>query len=674
MNVLRSLIDGIKALLHRGQRNGELDEELRGYIEAAAEEKVRRGMSYRDAISAARAEVGNVETVKHKVWATGWESAAESLWRDIAYTIRRLIRSPGLVFAVVVSIGLGIAANATIFSIVSKFVLSPAPVGDPKTLTTIYMVHDGDQCCNNLSYPIFEDIREQAKSFTGVSAYFELVSASISGGSDPERVWGQAATANYFDVAQLNMPLGRGFTSTEEKAPVIVLGYRLWQRRFGGDPTIAGKTISFSGHVYTVTGVAPKGFRGLDQILDPQFWVPLGKLPELMANSPKPESRDSHWLRAGARLKPDVTEAQAIAELHIVAQRFAQTHSATDKGIDFHLEPAGSLPPRDGKAIKLFLAALSVVVLLVLCIACANVANLLLARGAQRQREMAIRLAMGGTRAQLLRQMLFESVVLAIGGGVAGVLLSLWATYALSSFRLPVPIPVDLGVSVDWRVLLYTFVLSITAGIVCGFIPAWRGSRPLMPNALKGEDALARPGHRWTLRNVLVVAQITLSLVLLCAAGLFFRSLQSAAKIETGFRSRGLVMLSIDPQVHGYTPIRIVQLLNAIRSRVLALPGVSIAATTDGLPLSGGNRSDGLAAVGEPKPIGENMVELYMASSGYFETLGIPRVAGRDFGDENPTAPKVAIVNEELVRRFYQGKNPIGKPSAMERFTTRSLA
>jgi predicted permease len=409
-----------------------------------------------------------------------------------------------------------------------------------------------------------------------------------------------------------------------------------------------------------VVGVARTGFRGLDLVLDPQFWVPLSDLQELAAHAPNPESRHTQWLHIMARLKPGVTQAQAARELDVIAQRLSQAHPATDKDNGFNVAAAGSLPGRDKKMVELFLLALSVVALLVLCIACANVANLLLAQGAQRQREMAVRLALGATRAQLLRQMLLESVLLALGGGVVGVLLSLWATYALSSYKLPSPVAMDLSVHVDWRVVVYTFALSVVAGFICGFAPAWTASRPLMPNALKGEDALARPGRRWSLRGVLVVAQITLSLVLLCAAGLFLRSLESAAKIDVGFRSRGVVMMSVDPQLHRYTPERAVLMLREVRERVANLPGVIAATTTDSVPLSGGHRSDGFEVPGKPKLQGENVVELYMAGPGYFEVLGIPRLAGRDFGEENPAAPKVGIVNEEFVKRFFQGENPVG--------------
>jgi len=580
---------------------------------------------------------------------------------EMRQTLRRLWKAPGVVLAVIVSVGLGIAANATIFSMVSRFVLSPAPVGDPNTLVALHTTTRGE-CCNHFSWPLFSDLREQAKSFSGVSAYHDLLPASIGGHGEPERVWGQAATSNYFNVAQLGMTLGRGFTSEEERVPVIVLGHRLWQRRFGGDPSIVNKTILLSGNQFTVVGVAPPAFRGIDLPLDPEFWVPLGNLDQLLPKTSNYESRDYHWLAVVGRLGPGVTRAQAAAELGVLAQRFAQAHAESEKDGGFRFETAGSLSPRDKAAVMVFLGALTVVVLLVLCIACANVANLLLAQASGRQREMAVRLAVGATRGQLMRQLLTESVMLAIGGGLFGVVLSLWATRALSTFQTPAPVPLDLSLNVDWRVLLYTFAVSVGSGLLFGWAPAWAASRTILSSALKGEDLLARPGRCWTLRNVLVVAQIAMSLVLLCATGLFLRSFESAAGIDIGFRSQGLLMMSVDPREHGYTAGRTVQLLGQLRERVAALPGVRSVACTDVAPLSMGNRSDGFSVAGRPETLDLNStVDLYMVTAGYFDTMGIPRIAGRDFANEGAAAPRVAVVNETFVRQLFKNENPIGQ-------------
>jgi predicted permease len=583
-------------------------------------------------------------------------------WRqDLRYALRRFSQSPGFAAAAVVSIGLGIAANSTIFSMVSRFVLSPLPVRDPGTLVALHTTDRGE-CCNAFSWPLFTDVQAQATSFSGVAGYYELVPASIGGEGEPERVWGQATTTNFFDVAQSGMTLGRGFTSEEENLPVIVLSDRLWQRRFGADPAIGGKTVLVSGRPFTVVGVAPPTFRGLDLVLDGQFWVPLGNLDQLLPHTSNRISRDYHWIAAVARLKSGVTSAQAAAELNVLARRLAQAHPEAEKDGGFRFERAGSLPPRDRYAFLMFLAALSVVALLVLAIACANVANLLLAQASSRQREMAVRLALGATRGRVLRQMLTESLLLALAGGMVGLALSLWAAQALSAFRIPAPVPLDLHVSVDWRVLLYTFGLSAGTGLLFGIAPAWAAARPILASALKGEDILARPGRFWSLRNVLVVSQIAMSLILLCATGLFLRSLQSAASIDIGFRSRGVLMMAIDPRLHGYTADRTIQLLTELRRRVAALPGVTSAACTDVVPLSMGGRRDEFLVEGQTEAArSAPHVDLYMVTPGYFETMGIPRVAGRDFGAESATGPKTAIVNEAFAQRVFNHESPLGR-------------
>lgn len=584
-------------------------------------------------------------------------------WRqDLVYSVRRFQKAPGFVLAVVFSIALGIGANATIFSMVSRFVLRPAPVGDPKTLLALHTVFHRE-CCSNFPYPQYEDVKAQAHSFTGVAAYYELLPASIGGEGEPERVWGQATTANFFDVTALQMTMGRGFAANEERAPVIVLGHALWARRFREDTGIVGKTILVSGRKFTVVGVAPAAFHGVDQILNTSFWVPIGNVEQLGVAIPDRVSRTAHWVAVVARMKPGVTRPQVEAELDGIAGRLAKAYPESDKEQTFRFEQAGSLPPRDRASILMFLAALSVVVLLVLGIAAANVANLLLAQSAARQREMAVRLALGATRRRLLRQLLTESVLLAIAGGALGALLSLWATSALSSFRLPAPVPLDLSVTVDGRVVLYTFALSVGTGLLFGLAPAWVASRPALTRALKGEDALARPGRRLHLRSVLIVAQMTMSLVLLCATGLFLRSLERATGIDVGFRGKGVLMMSVDPRVHGYSAERTVAFLEQVKERVAALPGVKSAVCTDIVPLSGGGRSDGYEAEGHTGaiPAGEKTADLYMVTPGYFSMLGIPWVEGRDFAHEAADGPKVAVVNEEFVRRGFGPDNPLGR-------------
>ena len=656
----RRILSLFRNLLRKHTAEQALDDELQSSVEILAEEKMKDGLSRSVALRQALIELGGVEQVKEEVRAIRVGSFLENFLRELRLAFRALAKAPFFTAVVILTLALGIGANSTIFAMVSRFVLHTAPVGDPATLLSLHTA-ERNECCNSFSWPLFTDVRDNARSFSGVTGFYELLPASISGNGDPQRLWGQATTTNFFDVAQLPMTLGRGFRSDEQNAPVIVLGHRIWKSRFNSDPDIAGKSIILSGHSYTVVGVAPPYFRGLDLILDTQFWVPIGNIDQLLPNTSHFDSRDYHWIVVAARLKPGVSRAEASAELNLLAQRFAQTHSNTDKGLGFRFEQAGSLPPRSKNAILLFLTTLMMVVFLVLLIACANVANLFLAKAAGRQHEMAVRAALGATRSQLLRQVLTESILLSLLGGLLGVLISFWATNGLSAFRFPVPVTIDLNVGVDAKVLAFTFLLSLATGILFGLLPAWTAAWRLPFTALKGEDILVRPGRFWTLRNLLVVAQISLSLVLLCVTVLCLRSLRSAANINIGFRSGGVLAMSIDPRLHNYTPERTVHFLAELQRRVAVMPGVVSAAITDALPLSGGHRSDGFQAIGKKPFDPASSTELYMATPGYLDTLGIQLLNGRDFSNESATSPRVAIVNQVFADTFFPHEDPLGQ-------------
>lgn len=656
----KRIVSLFRNLLRKHAVDQALDEELQSSVEILAQEKMKEGLSRSEALRQALIELGGVEQVKEEVRALRIGSFLENIVRDLRLAFRTLAKAPSFTAVVILTLALGIGANSTIFAMVSRFVFHTAPVGDPTTLLTLH-TSDDSGCCNSFSWPLFTDVRDNAQSFSGVAGFYELLPASVSGNGDPQRLWGQATSTNFFDVTRLGMTLGRGFRSDEHNSPVIVLGYRIWKSRFNSDPNIVGKSIALSGHPYTVIGVAPPDFRGIDLVLDTQFWVPIGNIDHLLPNTGHFDSRDYHWVAVAARLKPGVSRGEASAELQLLSQRFARSHPDTEKNLGFRFEQAGSLPPRDKSVILLFLSTLMLVVFFVLLIACANVANLFLAKAAGRQREMAVRIALGATRAQLLRQVLTESVLLSLLGGLLGVLISVWAAGGLSAFRFPVPVTLDLKVGIDYKVLLFTFLLSLAAGVLLGLLPAWTAAVRFPSTALKGEDVLVRPGRFWALRNLLVVAQISMSLVLLCVTGLCLRSFRSASSINIGFRSSGVLAMSIDPRLYSYTPERTVQFLAELQRRVSVLPGVSSAGVTDALPLSGGHRSDGFQAVGkkplDPAPV----VELYMASPGYLETLGIRLLSGRDFSNESAGSPRVAIINQVFAHTFFPHGNPLGQ-------------
>ncbi len=647
----------------RGGRQGEdFAVELETHIAMDVERGVREGLSPEEARRQALIRSGGVAQARNAYGERRGMPWLESLLRDVHYSVRTLMRHRVVTAVAILSIGLGVGSNTTIFSIASRFLLRPAPVGDPARLMALHIQPKDGRCCNQFPFPVYTDIREQATVFSDAAAYYDLIPASIGGGAEPERVWGQGVTPNFFRVAELPMVVGAGFADSDDRKPVVVLSERLWRRRFNGDRGLIGKSVMLSGHEFTVAGIVPAAFHSMDQILDTQFWVPLGMVPELAASVPARDSREYHWLSMIARVRPGVSRKDVAAQLNTIAGRLATSYPATDKGNSFLFVQAGSMPPSMQSMVLVLVSSLSIVVLLLLAIAGFNVANLLFAQAINRQREMAVRLALGATRGRLMRLMLLESVLLGLCGGVMGVLLSLWSTSALSSLRVPAPVPLDMRVGMDMRTLAFTFLISAVCGVLLGLAPAWAASRPRIANALKGEHGFAGAGGRFSLRNLLVVAQVAMALVLLAMTGLFLRSLQSASQIDIGFDTRGVLLMSLDPRLNGYSPERISAFLAQLRERAAALPGVDAAVSTDVAPLSDGNRSDGFVVSGRGgKDNAMVSGDLYMVTPGYFDALRIPRLAGRDFGHESATAPRLAVVNKAFAEKLFGGADPIGQ-------------
>ena len=662
MKKLRALWIRLLNTLRRTRDDGDFADELEAHLAMDTERGLQNGLSAEEARRQALIRSGGMARA-HEAYAERrglpW---LESLLRDFHYSMRSLARNRLVTAVAILSIGLGIGSNTTIFSVVSRFVLRPAPVGDPGSLLSLHTMQEGDNCCNPFSWPLFTDVRRQATSFSDVAAYFDLIPASISGGMEPERVWGQGVTPNFFRVAELPMVIGAGFSDSDSDKPVVVLSERLWRRRFNSDKDMIGKPVILSGHVFTVAGIAPAAFHSIDQILNAEFWVPLGMAPQLAASLPPHDSREYHWLSVIGRVRPGLSRKQVAAQLSTIADRLSASYPATDKGNHFVFEQAGSLPPKERSTALLFLSALSIVVLLLLAIAGFNVANLLFAQALNRQREMSVRLALGATRGRLIRLVLMESLLLGVGGGALGTLLSLWSTKALSSVRFPAPVPLDLQVGIDGRTLAYTALISVLCGLVLGLAPAWAASRPKIANALKGEAGFTAAGRKISARNLLVIAQVALALVLLSVTGLFLRSLEKASQIDIGFNTHGLLLLSVDPRLNGYSPAKTSAFLAELRERAAALPGVSAAVCTDVALLSGGNRSDGFTVSGHSaKGDPFTPADLYMVTPGYFDALGTPRLAGSDFSEGSAKGPRVAVINRSFADRLFGGRNPIGQ-------------
>ena len=590
----------------------------------------------------------------------------KKLSQDVPYAVRTLIKTPGVTLAIIISIALGIAANTTVFSIAEGLLWGVLPVRDSQRLVSF---PDGGE---TFSYPDYIDYRDQTADLFegGVFAYFAFVPASIGGRGEPERVWGQLVSGNYFSVVGVTPALGRGILPEEDKLAgrdqVVVLSHSLWRRRFGSDPSIIGREILLNGQRYTAVGVAPRGFAGTDNGVLADFWAPLAMAEQLLPDIAQEQARttrNASWLSMGARLKSGVTLAQAMTVMNVVKHRINATYhreSPYEQRPVILARAGGLISGTDTQAVSL-VAVLLVVVGFVLLLACANVANLLLARATGRQREIAIRLAVGASRWRLVRQLLTESILLALAGAAVGIGCAAIAVRTLSRVEVPFPFPVVFHFGVDLRVLACTAFLSILTGVLFGLAPALRATRPGLVVVLKNESPKFGPMRGFGLRNALVVAQVALSLVLLAGAGLFLRSLQNASSIDLGMKPQNILLLAVDPKLHNYSTEKTRQFLSQLRDRVSALPGVRSVSFVDSLPLSIGGTGGDIYAKGS-KAEGEERVNanIYRVGARFFEALGIPLLRGRDFNhltdDEH-----VAIINETMARHMFGNEDPLGR-------------
>lgn len=661
----RRILSLFRNLLRKDTAEQALDDELRSSVELLTQEKIDDGFSPSEARRQALIELGGVEQVKEEVRAIRAGRFLEDFAKDVRYAFRTLAKSPGFTAVILISVALGIAANATVFSVANGLLWGVLPVKDPGRMV---MFSEG----KSFSYPDYLDYREQTTDVFegGVAAHFPLIPASLGGVGEPERVWGQVVSGNYFSILGVNMALGRPILPEEDRLMgrdhVAVLSHSLWQRRFGADAGILGRDVVLNGQRYTVVGVAPAGFHGSERGIVSDFWVPLPMVEVIMPDLTMPgggsTKRGNPWLLLDARLKPKVSRAQAVVAVNLVKKRLDDTYRKDEKHHDaITLQTAGGLIAASVTPAYALMAVLMVVVALVLLVACANVANLLLARATGRQKEIGIRLAMGAGRGRLIRQLLTESFLLALAGASVGFLLATGAARAISSFRLPAPIPVVFDFNVDMRVALFTVGLSLVTALLFGLVPALRATRPDLVGALKEGSAVSGRAGRSGMRNTLVIVQVALSLVLLTAAGLFLRSLRNASSIDIGFKPANILVLRVDPKIHNYSPERTVQFLSQLRDRVSALPGVRSASFVNLVPLSlaGNGRNFDVDAT-KDRPAQSVNADVYGVFSGYFQTMGIPLLRGRDF-ELQANKQDVAIINETMAGHLFPNQDPIGR-------------
>jgi macrolide transport system ATP-binding/permease protein len=602
----------------------------------------------------------------------------ESLLRDARYAIRGLLTSRGFTAVAVLSLALGIGINTAIFSLVNAVLLRPLPVKEPDRLVEIYTSAEIPE--STTSYPDYLDLVSRSRTLSGIAGH-TLMFANISRDGQSRLALGEIVTANYFDVLGVAPSLGRTFDSSEDRTEggdrVVVISDRMWKRAFGGDTSVVGRTLRVRGRDYTIVGVMPARFTGMTPGLMAELWIPasmVGEVEPVGMNDVVPSptgktrftQRGARWMFVKGRLKPGVTFAEARADVESVMARLAEEYPQTNRNRRCVLKPSSDVrihPMIDG-ALLPGAAAMLVGVGLVLLVTCANIANMLLARGTARRREMAIRLAIGAGRGRIVRQLIVESMLLAMTGGTAGLLLASWCVRLVGSVQPPFPIPITLDLGLDVRVLAFTSVISLAAGILFGLAPALQATRPDLVPSLKNDPASSRERGRFAFRNLLVVAQVTVSVVLLIGAALLTRGALAAAAIDVGFSARGLAISTVDLQMHRYTPDRGHAFYRDAIERVRALPGVTSAALAERLPFSPNIHTSNMFIEGrsyQSESMGD-LIDVTRVSAGYFETLGVPLLAGRDFDPrDTETSPGAAIINEAMARKYWPGLDPIGR-------------
>ncbi|MGH9659384.1 MAG: ADOP family duplicated permease, partial [Bryobacteraceae bacterium] len=650
------------------ERDRLLAEEMRAHLDLHIEELRNQGIPSDEAETLARRRFGNLTLAREEaraVWIARW---AQDLHQDARYAARSVRREPGFAAIAILSAALGIGACSTIFGVANFALFRSLPIDQPERLVSISAARH-NQPGTPLSYPEVQDLGARA-TLDGVAAVFPMVPANLGPAAEPQRQWGWLVTASYFDVLGLRPHLGRTFSAASDDQPgapgVIVLSHNLWRNRFGGDPGAVGREVDFNGHKVTVIGVAPPGFRGHEVALTADFWIPLSMLDRIAfpkGGYQQLSKRHSRWLMTVARLRPGVSSDAARADLAVLSAQLLKQFPKENKDWTFHVERAGQLNPALRKMVMVFFTLVLAVAVGVLLIACANVANLLLARSASRRREIATRLAVGASRGRLVRQLLVESTLLALAGGAGGLVLAVWGASAISSFQLPIQLPVDLTIAIDTRVALFAAALSVVTGVAFGLVPAFHATRQDLTTALKNAPVAVAAWRRFGLRNLLVVTQVAMSMLLLIASGLFLRSLTSAESMDLGMRTRNVLFVAVDPVLNGYTPERTRVFFDTLTRRLEALPGVRSASYTNLLPLSLASARSGFSADDRRSEPDSRRINAQHAMIGprFFETLEISWLRGRDFAAERPDGEKVVIINEALARRAFAGQDPIGR-------------
>jgi predicted permease len=656
----------LRGVFGRARRDRELAEELESHLHMQVEENLRAGLSPEEARRQALVKLGGVAQTLEECRGQRRLPLIETLIKDFRYGLRRLALSPGFTFVAVLSLALGIGANTAIFSLVNTALLRPLPVERPEQIVSLAN-GAGSRGFPAFSYPNYRDLRDRSgEVFDGLYAY-RFAPLSVSHNGTSERLWGYVVTGNYFEVLGVKAALGRALTPDDDRLPgahpVTVISFESWQRRFGADPAVVGRSLIVNGRSYEVIGVLPKGFYGTEIIAAPELWFPVAMQAEIEVGNSWLDKRGVENLLIQGRLKPGVGAGRAQAALDAVALELEREFPEVNDGRRVSLSAPGFISGMIRGAVLGFTGLLMLVVAFVLLLACTNLANLLLARAAERRKEIALRLALGASRLRLVRQLMAESMLLALVSGAVGLLFAYWLVRAAVGLKPPVDVPLAIDLHLDYRVLAFTCAVSLLTGVLFGLLPAWQATQVDLLPALKDETASGGLRRSWW-KGGLIVLQVALSLVLLVGGGLMLRALQRAQSLDLGFEPKKALEVSFDMRLQGYDAARGREFQKQLLERVRSLPGVQAAGIIDLAPVDLHFSRDSVFVEGQLPERAANAPRAMVsrAGPGYFQAMGTRLVRGRDFTErDDEKAPPVAIINETFARRFWPGESPLGR-------------
>jgi macrolide transport system ATP-binding/permease protein len=588
----------------------------------------------------------------------------DEMFQDLRYGIRMLLKKPGFTAVAVLSLALGTGANTAIFSLINTAMLRPLPIEEPQQLVALNNIAGGHGF-PTFSYPNYKDFRDRNEVFSGLIGYL-FTPLNLSHDGINERVWGYVVTGNYFEVLGVQPALGRVISTDDDKDPgghpLAVMSYKCWQR-FGADQSIIGKSVIVNGRNYMIIGVAPQGFYGTEVVSAPDLWFPMAMQAQLESGNNWLDERRVENIFVQGRLKPGISTAQAQSAINGIAAQLEREYPDINEGKLVALSAPGLFGLVMRGPVLGFVGMLMAVVGIVLLLACINLANLLLARAAERRREIAVRLALGASRFRLVRQLLTESVLLALAGGALGLIPAFWLVNLLMAFKLPINVPAAINLHIDYRVFIFTFLLSIATGVLFGLLPALQATKTDLVPALKYEPSFGTSGRSWW-KSSLIVAQISLSLVLLVGGGLMMRALQQAQTIDLGFDPQHAVEVAFDLRLQGYGTGQGQAFQKRLLERVRALPDVQAAGMADMVPVDLHFPRVSVFIEGQAaQRAAKAPTAMYnRVCPGYFQAMNTRLLQGRDFTErDDENSPRVAIVNETFARRFFPGEDAIGR-------------